>query len=268
MSPQYAVATAPTPDIVGAPKTLAGAVPPSATLPSPLRKIFDPSALQTLESLWQQIETQTLAPLFMAEPREGLAQTFRVVYPRFFRYYIAATLTLLASMKEPQLVGQLVSFSFDALSNELKKRGPKLLGREPATAALIGVHSMARVMKAAARQFVQNEPEQLESIAAQFTSTTTAYMLTMFAVSHALSLGDAFKGRPENVSILARWGQDYAAKVYDLAVRSGLLKPPQRPPGDLSGRSPEEDLGLAEAGIEEYARLLHTPSDADRPKTR
>jgi hypothetical protein len=245
--------------------------PPTAALPPSLRNIFQPSDLRTLEGLREQIETQTLSPLFMAEPRQGLTEVFRLVYPRFFSYYTAATQTLLARVKEPELLGQFVTFSFEALRAELMTEGPARLERQALIAALIGVRSMTQVVSAAAGPAVTDDSalrERLEGVAQQFTAESTAYMLTILAVSHALNLGDGFRGRSENVAILARWSQAYAARVYGIAVRCGLLRLPQRPPGPFPSGSTEEDVQLAEAGLEEYVELLRVRLDAGDPETR
>ncbi len=245
---------------------LGGALPPSGTLPPSLRKIFHPSVLQALEGLWQEIESQALTPLFLADPQEGLTLTFQRVYPRFAAYYLSATLTLVASLEEPQLVGELVGYSFDTLRDTLRARGPECLGREPTLAALIGVHSMTRIFKAAAHQLVDDptQREQLEAIAGQWTATAIAYMLTMFAVSYALAQDKAFAGRWGNVATLAHWSQAYAAQVYDLSTRHGLLRSPTRPPGAAPVRSTEEDLQLADAGLEDYAGLLEQKDEQSK----
>jgi hypothetical protein len=264
------VAALPPPNIFRVPKPF-GAVPPSANLPASLQVVFDPAVLRALEALSRHIEREALDPLLTAEPREGLKQTFEAVYPRFFSYYIATALTLAASIKEPKLLTQLVTFCFDVLRDDLQRSGPNFLGRDATVSALIGVHSMARVIKAAAGQFAPSEPQQreaLEMVAPQFTTTLTAYMLTMFAVSYALGLGDRFKGRPENVATLARWSRDYAAKAYDVSVQSGLLRLVKRPPGDRAEGESDVDLQLADAGLEEYVRLLQAPVDADHPDAR
>ena len=269
-----AVLAPPLPDIGRMPKLVSPTMPtmpPSAALPPQLRKSLQAPELRALEGLWEQIETQTLTPLFVAEPRQGLGEAFRLVFPRFFSYYHAATLTLLASVREPALISQLVNFSFDALRLDLATKGPARLDPQALVAAQIGIRSMAQVVRAAARQVVTDDPsstERLDAVAQQFATESTAYMLTIFAVSHALSLGDGFQGRLKNVAILARWSQEYAARVYGIAVRCGLLRLPQPPLGPSPTGSTDEELQLADAGLEEYVDLLRGRSDADDPETR
>lgn len=245
------------------PSTFRGALPPSAALPPSLRRIFEPSVLQALDGLWKQIETETLIPLFLAEPRE-LAQVFQLVHPRFAAYYVGATMALVANVKQPELIGQMVTYSFDALGTTLQQRGPANLGRDATIVALIGAHTMGRIFKAAAQLVSGKEAAiRLEGIAEAWTRITTAYMLAMFGISCAISQADSFEGRWENVQTLAHWSRAYAAQARDLSVRHGILRLPPRPSGDWPVQSTEEDLELADAGLEDYARLL-----ADRNANR
>lgn len=220
--------------------------------------MFPEPILKALEGIWHEIESQTLTPLFMAEPQAGLARTFGLVYPRFAAYYWGATLTLIGSLERPQLVGELVGYGFDALRDTLRERGRERLGREPLVAALIGLQTIRRVFKAASEQPADQpaQREQLEAISAKFTTSTTAYMLTMFAVSYALAQGAEFGGRWQNVSLLALWSQVYAAQLYDLARWHGLLRTAPQPPGQLPVHATEEELQLANAGLEEFSQFL------------
>ena len=71
------------------------------------------------------------------------------------------------------------------------------------------------------------------------------------------SLGseDQLRGRPDNVAQIAFWSKGYAEEAYGAAKRLGLLKP--RPTtGPLPTASDPEDILLANAGLEDYARLL------------
>jgi hypothetical protein len=255
------MATALAPDIRDWPSAAAvsgSALPPSGTLPASLRAIFPTAALQALEGLWLEIESHTLTPLLLSAPEEDLTRTFQLVYPRFMAYYVAASLALAASLEEPRLVSEVVHLSFDALENTLRTHGSDRLGHEPAMAARIGVRSMMRVFRAAARHETSDDTarERLEAMAAQWTKTTTAYMLTAFAVSHALSQGESFSGRWANVATLAIWSQAYARQVYELSVRHGLLRPPSCPPGQSPVVSTDGDLDLADAGLEDLIQFL------------
>jgi hypothetical protein len=236
---------------------VSGGLPPSGTLPASFRKIFHPAALQAIEGLWHEIETHTLVPLFVADLRKELAETFRLVHPRFAAYYQAAALTLVESLREPALIEEVATFSFDLVSANLRMHGPQYIGREPTIAAMIGVHSVAQVLKAAARQSIGGDlqRQRLEAIAQPWTVTTTSYMLALFAVFVAVTQGTGFAGRWANVATLAVWSRIYASQLYDLSTR-GLLQAPPRPPGELPVPSTEADLRLADAGLEDYSDLL------------
>jgi len=58
----------------------------------------------------------------------------------------------------------------------------------------------------------------------------------------------------ENVATLAHWSKSYAVRAYHFTKVIGPLKsaPPDRPVSP----SEEEDLVLAEAGLDSYAEML------------
>lgn len=238
------------------PPAVSGPLPPSGTLPPTLRRMFPPPVVQALNGLWQQMEAEALMPLFFAD-RTALAQQFQSVYPRFMSYYVSATLALLPSLKDPSAASLIVDASFELLRAELRERGRARLGDDATLGALIGLHAMAGVLRAAARRTVDS-PEQreaLEPMAGGLVALSTAYWLTIFSVSFALSQGDRFAGRWENIAQLAWWSRGYAAQIHDLAKRHGLLRVPP-PPGPLPEASTDEDSLLAEAGLEHWRELL------------
>jgi len=64
----------------------------------------------------------------------------------------------------------------------------------------------------------------------------------------------------ENFADLANWSKSHAGSAYHLAKIAGLLKPVRA--SAAVGRGDEEDLVLAEAGLESYAEGL---AQDDRP---
>jgi hypothetical protein len=76
----------------------------------------------------------------------------------------------------------------------------------------------------------------------------------------ALADGRTPSAKLENVAALANWSKSYAVNAYHLAKVAGLLKTVR--PSAPVGRSDEEDLVLAEAGLDSYAEGL---AQDDRP---
>jgi len=90
-----------------------------------------------------------------------------------------------------------------------------------------------------------------------------AYAMTFSPVLLALSAlsnGHAMPGRLENVAVLAEWSKSYLAQAFHLTKVIGLLK--TTPPSGPIGPREDEDLLLAEGGLDSYAEAL--PED-DRP---
>lgn len=216
-----------------------------------------PLISRALEDLWVQIERETLEPLFRASSGE-LAQVYLNVYPKFTAYYLGATLILLGFLGEPRFI-RVAQRGFAAVHDLLREQGPSYIGVDAATTSLVGLEAVVRVYKAAAKRLTASH-EELDKVAAEWTAVTTAYALTAFAVFVALSSPTRFPGPWENVAQLAVWSRDYAVRLYDLAKRHGLLKP-SAPDGEIPKTSSEEDLLLADAGLEEYRQLL-PPEDA------
>src|SRR5690242_3013709 len=103
---------------------MSGGLPPFGTLPPSFRAIFHPAALQVIEGVWHEIETQTLIPLFVAPSTNELVIGFRRVHQRFAAYYLAATLALVEGLRDPGLLAEVATFSFDLVSANLRKLGP------------------------------------------------------------------------------------------------------------------------------------------------
>ncbi len=225
----------------------------SGTLPPELRESLSPKAVEALEGLWAEIE-KTLAPLFF-DSADEIARRFQRVYPTFAALYLSTTLMLVAALEQERFAA-LAGHGFDALRDLLRKRGPERLGPDATIAAMMGLHTMTRVFRAAAKPLEDTARAKLDEVAGEWTAMTTAYMLAAFAVAFALANAERFLGHWENVAQLAFWSRSYAVEVYDLSRRCGLLKPAPAPPGPLPESSTEEELLLAEASAERLKEIL------------
>ena len=84
-----------------------------------------------------------------------------------------------------------------------------------------------------------------------------AYVMPFSAVLASLTAfasGRRTKAKLENVATLAHWSKRFAVQAYHSTKAIGLLKTVR--PGAPIGRSEEEDLILAEAGLDSYAEAL------------
>ena len=90
-----------------------------------------------------------------------------------------------------------------------------------------------------------------------WANTLVAYAMAFSAVVACLAtLADdrVPSAKLDNAAVLAEWSKSYATKAYHLAKTAGLLKAPR--PNAPIGRSDDEDLMLAEAGLDSYREGL------------
>ena len=250
------------------PSAAMGPMGPAATAPSDeLRRILPPALVVALERIGDQIGEEIFEPLLQAVSVEQLARTFERVFPKFRDYYASTIFIVWGWLQEdPQRFSALTIQSFQESEQLIRSHGPRWIGQDASLNALHGLATITRIAKAAAvildkqgtASLRANEPE-----AEAWANALIAYVMAFSAVRAslgALSDGRTASAKLENVAALANWSKNYAVNAYHLAKIAGLLKPVR--PAAPVGRSDEEDLVLAEAGLESYAAGL---AQDDRP---
>ena len=102
-----------------------------------------------------------------------------------------------------------------------------------------------------------------ESSAVQWTNSIIAYAMAFSSVLASLTAlvnGRTTSGKLDNIATLAHWSKSYAVRAFHFTKVIGLLK--KAPLDGPVGPSEEEDLILAEAGLDSYADMLRQD---DRP---
>lgn len=234
-------------------------VPAATTLGKELRQSLPPSLVDALDKLGTQIQTEILDPLTTTSV-DQLARTFERVFPKFRDYYISTVLMLWGFLQEdPQRLSALTIRSFQESERLIREHGPRWIGQDPSMNALQGLATITRIAKAATRLFDQTrlEPLPAESQAESWANALIAYILAISSVlSSLIALANerVASGRLENISALACWSKEYAASAFHHSKVMGLLRGPS-PDGAIGG-SDEEDLALADAGLDSYADML------------
>lgn len=242
--------------------TVSHAIPLTSTISEELHQVLPVATIEVVDRLWAQIRTQILDPLLYAGSVEEAARTFERLYPKFWDYYLSSILTVWAALEEdPQRLSSLTIPAFEASQHILRERGPRWLGQETTLTALFGLHTITRVSRVATR-FLEQEKVQLtvlldEDLAREWATWIIAYGMAASGVLCSLTSGKRLRGRRDNITQLAYWSKGYAVKVYDLAKHIGLLQI-LPPPGPSQEASDEEDLLLAEVGLDDYRQLLAT----------
>lgn len=236
--------------------------PATAALGVELRQSLPLGLVEALDKIGQQIELEILGPLLCAASIDQSLKTFERVFPKFRDYYLSTILIMWGFLQEdPQRFSALTIRSFQESESLIRSSGPHWIGRDASLNAIHGLGTIIRVAKAATRLFDDKSSEGESAIdtsdAESWANSIIAYVLafsSVLAALTALSSGRPTSARLENVAALAHWSKSYAMHAYHLTKGLGLLRS-TRATGTISA-SDEEDLVLAEAGLDSYAEAL------------
>jgi hypothetical protein len=247
--------------------TVGPPVPAAAALGRELRQSLPPALVEALDKIGDQIEVEILDPLLCATSVEQLSRTFEHVFPKFRDYYLSTVLIMWGFLQEDaQRFSALTIRSFQESEHLIRGYGPHWIGQDASLNALHGLTTIIRIAKVATRLFDQGRSVELranESQAEPWANSIIAYAMafsSVLASLTALSSGRTTSGKLENVATLAHWSRSYAVRAYHFTKVIGLLK--TAPPDGPVGKSEEEDLVLAEAGLDSYAEMLHQDDQA------
>lgn len=233
------------------------AIPPAyATIGEDLRRALPARIVEALERIVEKIQADIFDPLLYAAESEDLRRAFGRLFPRFSYDYLSVVFLIWAQIQEdPHRFLALGLRSLEASRSLIAERGGRWLSREAILAVHFGLHTIGVIARAAAkapdRDLALLGPQAGHAV----VQPILAHAMATSAVLFSLGPEDQLRGRPDNVGQLAFWNKGYAEEAYGAAKRLGLLKP--RPAsGPLPTASDPEDILFANAGLEEYARLL------------
>jgi hypothetical protein len=249
--------------------TLGPPVPATTVLGRELRQSLPPTLVEALDKIRDQIEVEILQPLLCAASVEQLAKSFETMFPTFRDYYVSTVLIMWGCLQEdPQRFSALTIRSFQESEQLIRSRGPHWIGQAASLNALQGLAAIIRIAKAATKLFDKGKPADLEPNASDAELWANSIIAYALAFSAALAgLTALASGRPtsvkmDNVATLAQWSRRYAVQAYHLTKAIGLLSTAR--PGAPIGQSEEDDLVLAEAGLDSYAESLAQDESASR----
>jgi len=247
--------------------TIGAPVPAAAALGRELRQSLPPALVEALDRIGDQIQVEVLDPLLCAASEEQMARTFERVFPKFRDYYVSTVLLMWGSLQEDaRRFSALTIRSFQESEHLIQTHGPHWIGQDASLNALHGLRTIIRIAKVATRLFDLERSTEFranESRAEQWANSMIAYALAFSSVLASLTAvakGQTTSGKLENVATLAQWSKMYAVQAYHFTKVIGLLK--TAPPNGPIDPNEEEDLVLAEAGLDSYAELLRQD---DRP---
>jgi hypothetical protein len=236
-------------------------VPATAAPGKELRQSLPSALVEALDEIGHQIEIEILDPLLCAASLEQLARTFERVFLKFRHYYLSTVLIVWGFLQEdPQRFSALIIRSFQESELLIRSQGSHWIGNNPARNALHGLTTMIHIAKAATKLFDWKTGPAVqidESVAKAWANSIIAYVLafsSVLAALTALANGRAASGRLENVAALADWSKSYTVQAYHFTKALGLLSSVQL--SAAIGFSDEEDIALAEVGLDSYAEAL------------
>jgi hypothetical protein len=237
-------------------------VPAAAALGRELRQTLPPALVEALDRISDQIKAEILEPLLCAPSVDQVAMTFEKVFPKFRDYYVSTVLIMWGFFQEdPHRLSALAVRGFEESEDLIRQEGAHWIGPDAALNALHGLATIVRVAKVATKLFDRKQPTAIrvdESEVEQWANSIIAHAMAFSAVLAALTAlanGQPTVARLDNVAALAHWSKAYAVRSYHLAKTLGLLN--VRPPaGPVGVSEEEEDLLLAEAGLESYTEGL------------
>ena len=247
--------------------TVGPPVPAAVVLGRELRRSLPPALVEALDRISDQIEVEVLGPLLCADSVDQVARAFERIFPKFRDYYVSTIFIMGGFFQEDsERFAALTIRSFKESEELVRQHGPRWIGPDASLNVLQGLATIVRVAKVGTRLFDRERSLELrvdESEAEPLANSIIAYVMAFSAVLAALT--PLANGRPtaarlENVVALAHWSKSYAARAYHFAKILGLLNVPR--PTNPVGVSEEEDLLLAEAGLDSYAEGL---AQDDRP---
>jgi hypothetical protein len=247
--------------------TVGPPVPGAAALGRELRQSLPPAIVNALDNIGSQIQVEILDPLLCTTSIEQLAKIFEQVFPKFRDYYASTIFMLWGVLQEdPQRFSALTIRSFQESENLIRAHGPRWIGQAASLNALQGLAAVTRIAKAATTFFDKESAAGFHSNTSDaelWANSVVAYVMAFSGVSApltALEAGRTTAAKLENIAALAHWSKHFAVRAYHFTKALGVLKTRQR--YAEIGSNEEEDLILAEAGLDSYVELL---AQDDRP---
>lgn len=215
-------------------------------------------ALDALDLITQQVVSDILQPLLSIPELEGLTKEFGRLFGPFS--YLQNSMFYLIYSVIPN-ISDLLLLPTPALATfkrDLENRGNDIIGEEATNDILLALFTVGNVNRRILQLSDLGENIDIsEEDLRQLGDWITAYNMASLCVWHYF---DQREGLQSNVRVLASWSRYYAVGSYASAKDLGLFEIPV-----VAGEVPEpdeEDLELAEAGLEDFVTRLAEEEEA------
>lgn len=224
-----------------------------------LKAIPEP-VLKALEVITRQVETEILKPLLYAPDFEELGKEFTRLFAPFSDLQNSMFFLIYGVLTNVSDFFLLSASALDIFKRDLESRGSETIGEVATNDALLALRIMNLVTRRIAKiveagHSIDAEERDLQ----QFRNRITACSVANLCVWYYLSQSE---GRQENVRVLAYWSRHHAAGVYRFAKALRVVEVPTSI-GEIP-QPDEEDLRLAEAGLEDFVTRLAQEEEIGR----
>lgn len=223
---------------------------------------LSPPALTYVRALAGEIEDRFVRAVAMAESTDALRQRFESSVPEYARLLWTLVLVVFPAIRSDcERWCTLVEDGFDRVQNIITEHGRESLGEQ----ASLNLHMAVATARRLSRFLDPNDPAW-EKLPVEQRSKANTLCWQSIGLSLALSaVGMILSGQvrpvsPSVPSALSDWClgfTDRMAKILRALGRLGRVGPGLSPQAASGlGEDEGEDRELANAGLEEYARLL------------
>jgi hypothetical protein len=241
--------------------TVGPPAPAGAALGEDLRRMLPPALVEALDSIGRQIQVEISGPIVRASTSAEMTDLFQRLFATFKDYYASTVLILSAGLREdPQRFSLMTVRSFQRAESMVREKGPRWIGQEASLCVLQGLRTVITIAKAATKLFDGTRtggPPPDKAVAEAWTNAVVAFAMALSCIIYSLNdleVGIAASAKLGSLATLAQWSKSYAAQAYHLTKELGLFELP--PPRGPITEPDDEDIELAETGIESYAELL------------
>ncbi len=236
--------------------------PPQESTWDFLANHLSPAALTYARGLSAEIEDRFVRSLAMAESAETLRERFEASVPEYARLLWTVILVVFPAIRQDrERWCTHVADAFKGVQGTITERGRELLGEQPTQQLHVAVATARRLSRSldASDPAWENLPVEHRSSANTLCWQSIGLSLALSAVGMILS-GQVRAVTPSVPAVLCEWCLGFTDRMAKSLRSLGLLGRvgPSLSPhaGRGLGDDRQEDLELANAGLDEYARLL------------
>ncbi len=204
---------------------------------------FSRQALNALEAIGQQMESEIFKPILHTVDNGRLQETFRSALKRYTGLYLSQASLIWSQIRDISEVPRVCAPLLVKLKTDIEEHGKETIGEEATNDMLVGLATVALVNR------------KLMKVAQTTREMGDLNELLGWSISYWLASSCVYsyhfdrQGNQQNVRVLASWSRYYATGMYQCAKTLRVIEVPVGT-GEIPEAS-DDDRFLAEAGLED-----------------